>query len=329
MDNRKAGRFMLFLVLYYIAFMFLVLPLVFVFLGLDQYDLSQLAVSPWLLMLSQIFGLLLPLVIWTLFRGESLIGSIPRSPLSGKNVMLIIVISIFIQPTMMAVSGLTTLLFPNEIVEFVGEMGIQQSFWVMLLAVAVTPAIIEELVFRGYIQTATNHFSLKKAALINGLFFGIIHFNFQQFFYAFAMGIVFLVMVHYTKSIFAGILSHFIVNGSQVSLLQFMMWAQGFLDEYEVAVAADIGGEEIIGVIITIGILVLITLPITAVIFRHFILYNIERQESMEAEELRSASEGVPIEEEDKNIKPRGRFDPYIAVVIGVYLLIMVAVNFA
>jgi len=349
MDNRKASKFMLFLVSYYVAFVVVVMPLVITVAGVDQYGLNMLAASPWFLMLSQVFGLLMPLVIWTLLKGESLVNHIPRSKMGGRNMLLVIVISFLIQPTMMAVSGLTTMLFPNQVAEFVGDMGLQHSFWLMLLGIAVTPAIVEELVLRGYIQTATKHFPLKKAALINGLFFAIIHFNMQQFFYAFVMGIVFMVLVHYTGSILAGIVSHFIINGSQVTMLQIVLWGQSLLTEYELAQAAYLDADSLLAAALMIGAMVLVTLPITIILFRHFIQHNVDRMQALEAEKITivpeattdmvvmgifnntaqtedSQSEDAP---DPENIlpaegdRPQSKFDPYALAVVGVFVVMM------
>jgi membrane protease YdiL (CAAX protease family) len=89
----------------------------------------------------------------------------------------------------------------------------------MLLAMAVAPAVFEELAFRGYIQSTFRGLPLWITAAANGLLFSIMHQSPQQAGYTFVMGIFFVLIVHHSRSIMAGIISHFIINATQVTLM--------------------------------------------------------------------------------------------------------------
>lgn len=58
---------------------------------------------------------------------------------------------------------------------------------------------------------------------MDGLIFGIIHMNPNQFVYAFAMGTLFAYVVYITNSIFASMICHFLFNGTSTSLAYILL----------------------------------------------------------------------------------------------------------
>jgi len=229
---------------------------------LQAFDISF---SPWFIIFTQVTGLLLPLGIWLAVTRDKL--NLPRMELGSRNVLYVVLLSFLLQPGMMVVSGISGLIFPNQVAELFAEL-MENPLWLMLLAIAITPAICEEVVFRGYIQSKYKHWTIKCAALINGLFFAIIHLNAQQFFYAFVLGAIFAYLVHYTRSIYAGILAHFIMNASQIVIARAslrMLAAQEYVD-------ADVTA----GAVAFIGIVVIVATLGAVKVFRALVLHNIE-----------------------------------------------------
>jgi len=119
---------------------------------------------------------------------------------------------------MMLISGIASIFVTNPVSRFAEQLT-SLPFFVGLLIIAVTPAICEEWIFRGYIQSHYSELPIRTTAIINGLFFGIIHLTLHQFPYAFLMGVIFAYMVYYTRSVYAGIWAHFAVNAMQFFLL--------------------------------------------------------------------------------------------------------------
>ncbi|MCL1988745.1 MAG: CPBP family glutamic-type intramembrane protease [Firmicutes bacterium] len=195
---------------------FMVFLLAFnVFLSFLLGTLGVYQIFPWSLLVSQFFGLILPLF---LFR--TMLPHVPPTPknlLHAKQVLLIFAFSIFVQPALMVVSAISGLFLQNPVPALVSDLS-NLNFALALAIVAVVPSICEELVFRGFIQTGYKFQPVAKAAFVNGLFFGFIHLNLHQFTYAFIMGIIFFYLVHITKSIFSAILSHFVINATQFTL---------------------------------------------------------------------------------------------------------------
>ena len=84
---------------------------------------------------------------------------------------------------------------------------------ILVFALAVTPAIFEELFFRKALIDFTLPYSKTFALLFSSLLFGIIHMNLSQGIFAFIVGLIFGSIYLYTNSIKLPMLIHFINNG--------------------------------------------------------------------------------------------------------------------
>lgn len=78
-----------------------------------------------------------------------------------------------------------------------------------ILSTAVLPALVEEFIFRGYIQGALKPFGNGIAIVLSAFIFGIFHGNILQFPFAFLMGLVFGWLFAATGSIWPSVLVHF------------------------------------------------------------------------------------------------------------------------
>ncbi len=156
------------------------------------------------------------ILIYRLVTKKPLSQIMPIKPLKLSNIALIIGITIFLVPAMMFLSAVSMLFSENIIGGLLHDSMFQSGLGVALLVFAVTPAILEETLMRGIIMDGYKGIGLFPAALMNGLLFAIMHTNIQQFLYAFMLGIVFVLMVHYTGSILASVISHFSFNAINV-----------------------------------------------------------------------------------------------------------------
>lgn len=84
---------------------------------------------------------------------------------------------------------------------------------ILILAIAVTPAILEELFFRKALIDFTLPYGKTFALLFSSLLFGIIHMNLSQGLFAFIIGLIFGIIYLYTKDIKISMLIHFLNNG--------------------------------------------------------------------------------------------------------------------
>ena len=85
-------------------------------------------------------------------------------------------------------------------------------FVLEVFLVAALPAFCEEFIHRGVLLQGIKHCGFKKAIVISALMFGLIHFNIQQFFYAFVVGMILGFVSVVSKNIFPAMIIHFVNN---------------------------------------------------------------------------------------------------------------------
>jgi len=110
---------------------------------------------------------------------------------------------------------------------------------IVIAVVAITPAVCEEVMFRGYIQKS---FELKYksflGALITAVFFGIYHFNPYAFIPLVALGFFLGYSAYKSNSILVPVVLHFINNLSAVVL--FLIFGKSELEQSKVITAAEL-----------------------------------------------------------------------------------------
>jgi len=85
-----------------------------------------------------------------------------------------------------------------------------------LFAVAVLPALGEEILFRGVLYNTYSKVSPRKGILLSAALFALMHMNFYQMFYAFFVGFVFALMMEAADSLLVPMLMHFVFNAVSV-----------------------------------------------------------------------------------------------------------------
>ncbi len=87
------------------------------------------------------------------------------------------------------------------------------NFFVMIFLISITPAICEEVFFRGMMLSGyESSMSPVRAALLTGLLFGLFHFNIQNLMLPTFLGVILAVVVRTSNSIYSGMLMHGIFN---------------------------------------------------------------------------------------------------------------------
>lgn len=115
----------------------------------------------------------------------------------------------------------------NPVMEVVQDTNILKYVSILICA-----PVLEELVFRKFILDRTRHFGEVPALLLSAACFGLFHMNLFQFFYAFAIGLVFgyvylrtgrirySMILHATLNFFGGVVSAFVLWLMGVHALQ-------------------------------------------------------------------------------------------------------------
>jgi sodium transport system permease protein len=99
------------------------------------------------------------------------------------------------------------------------------NVWVLLLAVAVLPAVCEELAFRGFILSGLRHIGNRWTAIvISSVFFGMAHSIFQQSLIACLVGVVLGFIAIQSGSLWPCALFHLTHNSLGVLVRQWVPW---------------------------------------------------------------------------------------------------------
>ncbi len=107
-----------------------------------------------------------------------------------------------------------------------------QPLWVLLLCLAVCPAICEELLFRGLVFDGLRKLGPWGAVFVSSLLFAVAHASIYRLAPTFALGMVMGYARLKSGSIVPGMLIHAISNGLVIALLKTRpAWATGLLDD--------------------------------------------------------------------------------------------------
>ncbi|MFN4007250.1 MAG: lysostaphin resistance A-like protein [Chitinophagaceae bacterium] len=107
-----------------------------------------------------------------------------------------------------------------------------QDFLIAMFVVAIAPAVVEELFFRGAFQTATQQW-LKHpllAILITSFMFSVIHLSWYAFLPRMALGMVLGYIFYYSQNIWLPIIGHFINNALALTQL-YLLSSKGKLSK--------------------------------------------------------------------------------------------------
>lgn len=146
---------------------------------------------------------------------------------------LMIALSTFLIMPLVAVLNALSMLFADNVMESLRGNIVDTSFPAMLLMVGIVGPFCEEFVFRGVIYRSyrknewdqssgcygNNLRSGISEILLSALLFGLMHMNFNQMIYAFAMGIFLALLVEAAGSLWASVFCHMFFNSCQVVLM--------------------------------------------------------------------------------------------------------------
>ncbi len=170
------------------------------------------------LLMSQII-LVIPSLLYLIIHRLNIAKAIRFHKIKVSNIILIIIFSYLISPLMNLINAISMLFVENATTDFMNNIITNNGFLISLLMVALIPCILEETVYRGIFYNEYSKVNPLKGIFLSGFLFGIIHGNFNQFSYAFAMGIVFALLIEAADSILATMIAHFFINGTSVLLV--------------------------------------------------------------------------------------------------------------
>ena len=126
----------------------------------------------------------------------------------------------------------------REAATLVDDMFSQLPMSIIVLGACLIGPLCEELVFRGLLAGRLARYGQKPAAFISALLFGLYHANMEQFFYAFALGLLLAYAYYRTGLLRTSVVLHMLFNftGSVLPmLLPETMWASALLGAFWLA----------------------------------------------------------------------------------------------
>ncbi len=160
-----------------------------------------------------------PVVLMAVFLTRNPRAALLLNKTSARSIGMAFLLAVTIHPlAMLAATGITRLYPVNEeLARQVDGMSTiiatAPSIWYILGLLALTPAICEELAFRGFILSGLRHMGSKwSAIIISSLFFGIAHGILQQSISATMVGIVLGFIAVQTGSLLPCITFHLTYN---------------------------------------------------------------------------------------------------------------------
>ncbi len=145
----------------------------------------------------------------------------PFKKIKVGDAFLSILLGYLLVPLVLFINNISMMFSTNHLEASANELT-SYPFLIQIVLLAVIPAMVEEFIFRGLFYHSYRKNGILGAALASAFAFGLIHFNLNQFCYAFVLGIVFALIVEATGSIFSSMLAHFAINTYSIIMMKLL-----------------------------------------------------------------------------------------------------------
>ena len=167
----------------------------------------------------EIAAFLLPAVLVLLLSG----AKTPEAPLGAKRTLLVIGMGLtgYLLTALLTAgwSLLWTYLTGGGSSTAFAEVVLDEPLWLLLLVIALTPAVCEEFFFRGVLMKSMAY-DPAGAVCLSAALFALMHFDMTKLFPTFALGLFIGWVVLRTGNLKAGMILHFINNAISVCYLK-------------------------------------------------------------------------------------------------------------
>lgn len=270
MNAKKANWTFLATILFYAAAM--VILVIFK-------DKIKLSVVPALLVSQGI--VLVPVLLSLIVTRTRLKGFIPCKKMKFTSVLMIIAVTYLSMP-LISVTNLISLLFvENEANNLMADFeGI--SPFLLVLIVGILGPMNEEFIFRGVLYHGYRQSGrVIGAVALSSVLFGMMHLNFNQMAYAIVVGIIGVLLIECTGSIFASVVFHATINTTSVVAA----FAEGAIgkNSADIQNATEAMSNLTYKEILCIGISVYMVIALIATALAGCLIYVIARNEKRTA----------------------------------------------
>ncbi len=203
--------------------------------------------------------ILIPVWGYTVKEHINLHKEIRHRRLGVGALLCLVGITILSMPLLSFLNLFSSMFVPNAAaglaVQMAGGSGLMN-----ILFLAIIPAFSEEFVFRGVFFHGYRSHGFWKAALISGLIFGLMHLNFNQFSYGFALGVICAAVVEASGSIYASMVIHFLINFQSAQAINALSaWTAGEEESAALQISGAFQQTYMVTAIVVIGIIAVVT----------------------------------------------------------------------
>lgn len=189
-------------------------------------------------------AIVLPGMIFVLFSGERVFRFLGFHKIKITTFLAIIPFTLLTLPFISLLNLITQFWVENTAAGVMQEYGIaQMPFWQSWLVIGLFAPFCEEIACRGvFYRGYEKSWGKFRAMFLSAFLFALIHMNLNQAVYAFAMGIMAVLLVEATGSLWASVCYHALINSSQVALMYGVLSA----DATAYSDAADVLTNEVL-----------------------------------------------------------------------------------
>ena len=157
-------------------------------------------------------SMIIPFAVYCIVSRQNPLKLIRFKKIRIRTVLLAVLVVVFSYPVVILLNVISMLFVDNAMAKVMPQI-LDFGLPVGMALIAVTPAIVEEAIFRG---TLYNTYSRRKplaGIFLSAFLFGLMHMNFNQMPYAIYLGIVMALMMEASDSIVTPMIMHFTMNG--------------------------------------------------------------------------------------------------------------------
>lgn len=194
-----------------------------------------------------------------------------------SSLLMIALSTVLLMPFVTVLNTLTLFFTDNAVAAMEGNI-LSLPFPVMLFMIGIFGPFCEEFVFRGMIYGSYGSGLLP--ILLSAFLFGLMHMNFNQAVYAFAIGVFLAILVEAAGSLWASVFCHMFFNSYEVVMMYLSKAVLGSKYMEAVSEAAELTSAQLQAVLAVYLLIAAVTTPI-ALCCVAWIAKNEGRQEAV------------------------------------------------
>ncbi len=238
------------------------------------YPVFQLGMVPNLI-LSQLI-VLLPAAMGVLLAKENPIKLAGFHKIKMSSVFMIILFTFLCMPLITLINAISMLFVDNAVASMSSDI-LEAPFMAMFLLMGILGPLNEELVCRGiFYQSYKRSGTMLQAMLLSAMLFALMHMNFNQAAYAFVIGMIAVLLVEATGSLWSSVLLHVTINMQPV----FLMYMEDGADIQE---AEELLTNDLLLLVISVYLVIAAVTTALAGCVLAWIAKNEKREENLRA----------------------------------------------